>query len=105
GRRTTAVLGEMRELGKEASVEHLRAGRAVARGEIDRLIVVGEAARGIYLGAATHGMPTGAIEFWPDTEGLASRLKSIAGQELILIKGSHGTDLWKVADSLTGEDS
>jgi UDP-N-acetylmuramoyl-tripeptide--D-alanyl-D-alanine ligase len=103
-RGSIAVLGEMRELGPESSVEHLRAGRAVCRQGIDRLIVVGEAARGIYLGAASHGMPAQAIEFWPDTDGLVSHLKSIAGQEFILIKGSHGTNLWKVAEELTGED-
>jgi UDP-N-acetylmuramoyl-tripeptide--D-alanyl-D-alanine ligase len=105
GRGVIAVLGEMRELGKESSVEHLRAGRIVARHEIDRLIVVGEGADGIHLGAAAHGMPSQAIEFWPDTEGLVGHLKSIADQEFILIKGSHGTGLWKVADALVGEDS
>ncbi|MDR1635056.1 MAG: UDP-N-acetylmuramoyl-tripeptide--D-alanyl-D-alanine ligase [Bifidobacteriaceae bacterium] len=105
GRGAIAVLGEMRELGQEAAAEHTRIGRFAARQHLTRLVVVGRAAQNIASGAASNGMAGKDIEFWPDVEGLADHLKSIAGQEFVLIKGSHGTDLWKVADSLIGEDA
>ncbi|MDR0592263.1 MAG: UDP-N-acetylmuramoyl-tripeptide--D-alanyl-D-alanine ligase [Bifidobacteriaceae bacterium] len=105
GRKVIAVLGEMRELGRATSAELLRVGRAVADHHIARLIVAGEPARAIGVGAATHGMASEDIEFWPQTDGLADHLRSIADHGLILIKASNGAQLWKLADSLTGEDA
>ncbi|MDR2567021.1 MAG: UDP-N-acetylmuramoyl-tripeptide--D-alanyl-D-alanine ligase [Bifidobacteriaceae bacterium] len=105
GRGAIAVLGEMRELGKDGASEHTRIGRLAGRAGLERLIVVGEGAQNIASGAASNGLAGKAIEFWPDVAGLAGHLQSIAGQEFILIKGSHGTDLWKVADSLIGKDA
>jgi UDP-N-acetylmuramoyl-tripeptide--D-alanyl-D-alanine ligase len=95
----------MRELGEQSAVAHMRVGRTAARLGVGRLIVAGEAARPISAGAATYGMAAEDIEFWPDTQGLADHLRSITGQDLVLIKGSHGTELWKVADSLIGKDA
>ncbi|MDR2378327.1 MAG: UDP-N-acetylmuramoyl-tripeptide--D-alanyl-D-alanine ligase [Bifidobacteriaceae bacterium] len=103
-RRVVAVLGEMRELGGESQGEHERVGRLAARQGIERLVVVGAGARGIATGAATAGVPAAAVEFWPGAEGLADHLRSTTDkQDFILVKGSNGTELWKVADSLIGD--
>ena len=47
GRRTVAVLGEMKELGEDADASHREVGRAAAELAIDVVLVVGTEARGI----------------------------------------------------------
>ncbi len=51
GRRTVAVLGEMKELGTDHDAGHREVGRAAAAAGIDVVVVVGEAAAGIAEGA------------------------------------------------------
>ena len=46
GRRTVAVLGEMRELGPDAEAEHRAVGALAARLGVDVVVVVGEGAAG-----------------------------------------------------------
>ena len=51
GRRTLAVLGEMRELGEQADAEHRAVGRYAAEAGIDVVLAVGAPAAGIAVGA------------------------------------------------------
>ena len=55
GRRTWAVLGEMRELGDHSLEEHDAVGRLAVRLDIGRLVSVGEGARALHLGASQEG--------------------------------------------------
>ena len=55
GRRTWAVLGEMRELGDETVAEHDAIGRLAVRLDISRLVCVGEGTRVMHLGASNEG--------------------------------------------------
>jgi UDP-N-acetylmuramoyl-tripeptide--D-alanyl-D-alanine ligase len=105
GRTVWAVLGEMRELGAAAVEEHEAVGREAAGLGIGRLITVGEGAKPIADGARDAGMSPEAIEFWPGADGLAQALAQHAGKEhIILIKGSHGSGLWRVAERLTAKE-
>ncbi|MDR1824957.1 MAG: UDP-N-acetylmuramoyl-tripeptide--D-alanyl-D-alanine ligase [Bifidobacteriaceae bacterium] len=104
GHEAWAVLSEMLELGEAAPELHRAVGQLVAELGYARLFVVGEGARPVLSGAAGAGMAPGAVEFWPEAEGLAAylagALAQAAGQEHIVIKGSHGTGLWRVAGQL-----
>ncbi|MDR0627144.1 MAG: UDP-N-acetylmuramoyl-tripeptide--D-alanyl-D-alanine ligase [Bifidobacteriaceae bacterium] len=104
GRGVIAVIGEMLELGPSSLKEHRRVGQMLARQGFERVIVVGEGARAVHTAVSASLGEGQAVEFWPDTDGLVSHLEAVAGQEFILIKGSHGTNLWKVSDQLTLED-
>lgn len=55
GRRTWAVLGEMRELGDAALEEHDAIGRLAVRLDVSRLVCVGEGTRVMHLGASSEG--------------------------------------------------
>ena len=54
GRRTVAVLGEMKELGGDHVAGHEEVGRAVAAAGVDVLVVVGDAAAAIATGARSR---------------------------------------------------
>ncbi|RNM15958.1 UDP-N-acetylmuramoyl-tripeptide--D-alanyl-D-alanine ligase [Nocardioides pocheonensis] len=94
GRRTVAVLGEMRELGAASAEEHRALGRLVRDLEIDRLVVVGEGAREITSGnesAQFHGSVP---------EALAAVRKNVRGSEVVLVKASRAAGLEQVAQGL-----
>ena len=59
GRRTWAVLGEMRELGAASAAEHEQVGRLARRSGVARLVVVGEGARAVHTGALAEGAVDG----------------------------------------------
>ncbi|MDR1799499.1 MAG: UDP-N-acetylmuramoyl-tripeptide--D-alanyl-D-alanine ligase [Bifidobacteriaceae bacterium] len=103
GRPAWAVLGEMLELGPAGPAEHVAAGRLAAELGFARLYAVGEAVRPALQGAADAGMAPQALEFWPDDTGLAAHLMAAARQEFIVIKGSHGSGIWRVAARLAAD--
>jgi UDP-N-acetylmuramoyl-tripeptide--D-alanyl-D-alanine ligase len=101
GRRTWAVLGEMRELGVESAAQHEAIGRLVVDLGIDRLIVVGRAARPM-LGAATaHGSWSGEAIF-VDTVAAAGEVLvgEVASGDVVLVKASRAVGLEAVAETL-----
>jgi UDP-N-acetylmuramoyl-tripeptide--D-alanyl-D-alanine ligase len=94
GRRTVAVLGEMRELGDASAEEHRALGRLVRDLGIDELVVVGEGAREITSGnesAAFHGSVP---------EALVAVRKNVRGSEVVLVKASRAAGLESVAQGL-----
>jgi len=104
GATTWAVVGEMLEMGDESLRAHEDIGIDAVRLGIDHLVVVGEGARAAYVSAVREGS-------WADEaayvatidqarELLADRL---APGDTVLIKGSHGTGLWQLADDLVKE--
>lgn len=104
-----AVFGDMLELGEYAAEEHRLLGEAVGR-HADRLITVGSESANIAAGARAAGMePAQITEIPADVEHgetieaaldaaealLESEVKS---QHAVLIKGSHGMGLYRLAD-------
>ncbi|MDR3360436.1 MAG: UDP-N-acetylmuramoyl-tripeptide--D-alanyl-D-alanine ligase [Bifidobacteriaceae bacterium] len=102
GRRATAVLGAMLELGAASEAAHLAAGELVAKEGYDRLIVAGEEARGIYDGALAAGLAPEAAEIFPSISAadLADHLAATVQDGFALLKASHGTGLWRVGEDL-----
>jgi UDP-N-acetylmuramoyl-tripeptide--D-alanyl-D-alanine ligase len=104
GRRTWAVLGEMRELGEQSAVEHEALGRAVVEHGVSRLVVVGEAARPVLTGASA-ARRTGETEhlFAPDAAAALEALRDgVRTGDVVLVKASRATGLEVVAERLLG---
>ena len=101
GRRTVAVLGEMRELGADAELEHEEVGRLADRLGIDVVVVVGNGARGVYdalvdlrgAGEATRHVGT-------NDEASQWLRKNVAGPDVVLVKASRSGRLEQVAEML-----
>ncbi|MEZ5319389.1 MAG: UDP-N-acetylmuramoyl-tripeptide--D-alanyl-D-alanine ligase [Vicinamibacterales bacterium] len=100
--RRIAVLGEMLELGDAAVALHEACGRAVAQAGIDRLVAVGGAgARAIAAGARGAGLPDDRIDLFDDSTAAAGPVRAlVAPGDLVLVKGSRGTRMERVADRL-----
>jgi len=101
GRRTVAVLGEMRELGEAAEEEHRAIGRLVRDLGIDELVVVGEGARALLTDNESAAF-AGSV-----AEAVAAVGKNVRGSEVVLVKASRAAGLERVAHGLlthTGDD-
>lgn len=111
GRRTWAVLGEMRELGESSAAEHEALGRLAVRLGVDRVVAVGEAARAVYDGAAAQAAeeaeaateaPRPVVVDWaPDAEAALERLApELRPGDSVLVKASRAAGLERVAAAL-----
>jgi UDP-N-acetylmuramoyl-tripeptide--D-alanyl-D-alanine ligase len=104
GRRTWAVLGEMRELGDASTGEHDALGRLAVRLGVNRIVVVGEGARPTQLGAAHEGMGDEAAAWVPDIDAALSLLrKEVEPGDVVLVKASRAAGLERLADALLRE--
>jgi UDP-N-acetylmuramoyl-tripeptide--D-alanyl-D-alanine ligase len=99
GRRTTAVLGYMAELGEFEVTGHEEVGRLAAELGVDRLIAVADGAVPILDGARR-------VESWPgqailaaDQAAAISALNDLRPGDVVLVKGSRYRT-WEVADAL-----
>lgn len=100
-RRTVAVLGEMRELGEDATAAHDGVGRVAVRLGVDRLLVVGDGARAMHEGAVQEGSWGGESTFVADLDGARRVLDELLQPgDVVLVKASNGSGLWKLADEL-----
>ncbi|HWS37126.1 MAG TPA: UDP-N-acetylmuramoyl-tripeptide--D-alanyl-D-alanine ligase [Actinoplanes sp.] len=100
GRRTTAVLGYMAELGEQEVSGHAEVGRLAAELGVDRLIAVAGNARPILDGAAEVPDWTGTARFAADQAGAIEILKAdLRADDVVLVKGSRYRT-WDVADWL-----
>lgn len=95
GRRTVAVLGEMRELGDTAHAGHVEVGTVAATLGIDVVVVVGEAAAGV-----AEGYGPGAVTTAGRDEARAWVRENVSAEDVVLVKASNGAALWVVADEL-----
>jgi UDP-N-acetylmuramoyl-tripeptide--D-alanyl-D-alanine ligase len=101
GRRTWAVLGEMRELGDIAQSEHDAIGRLAVRLDVSRLVVVGEGAKAIHLGAALEGSYGEESLYVPDVAAAARLVvDQVAPGDVVLVKASRAIGLERVAEAL-----
>jgi UDP-N-acetylmuramoyl-tripeptide--D-alanyl-D-alanine ligase len=103
GRRSWAVLGEMRELGDLAAAEHNRVGREAVRLGIDHVVAVGPGAHGVAAGARAVGGGT-VVEVVPDVDATVSLLRErLAPGDVVLVKASRAAGLEAVAAALVEE--
>ncbi len=101
GRRTWAVLGEMRELGADTVAEHDAIGRLAVRLDVSRLVVVGLGARTMFLGAGLEGSWGNEAMFVDDVAGALSVLEDeLAPGDVVLVKASRAAGLERVAEAL-----
>jgi UDP-N-acetylmuramoyl-tripeptide--D-alanyl-D-alanine ligase len=109
GRRTVAVLGEMRELGSSAHEEHRQVGLLADRLGIAVVVVVGSGAKGVYdaLVEAHGGTRDGADAEQRTTRHVETATQAgewlrenVAGPDVVLIKASRSESLERVADML-----
>lgn len=98
GRRTVAVLGEMRELGDEHDAGHRAVGADAARLGVDVVVVVGEAASGIAEGARAGA---GEVIVTAGRDEATAWVRQNAGAEdVVLVKASRGAALEVVAEAI-----
>lgn len=100
--RRIAVLGEMLELGNQATALHEGAGRAAARARVDELVVIGGAAAdGLVTGAVAGGIDRQRIHRFADSATAADAIaRLVQPGDLVLVKGSRGTRTDLVSDRL-----
>lgn len=102
---TTAVLGEMLELGDDSGSLHEQVGRAVAEHRIDRLITIGAGAEPILAGALAGGLdPTAATQV-PDKAAALAALQQLTAADLVLIKASRDIGLETIGEQLLADSS
>ncbi len=101
GGRTWAVLGPMLELGGESAAEHDRIGRLAVRLNVSRLLAVGQEARAVDLAARHEGSWGGESTWVADTAGAGQILDAeLVPGDVVLLKASNATGLWRLADRL-----
>jgi UDP-N-acetylmuramoyl-tripeptide--D-alanyl-D-alanine ligase len=99
GRRTVAILGDMRELGDWSEAAHRSVGDSAA-GRIDLVITVGESSR--WIAAEAEQGKTAVVSF-PDTETAAlEAYRFLLARDLVLIKGSRAMEMERIVDALAG---
>ena len=95
-----AVLGEMRELGRESERGHREVGETAATLGVDHLITIGEVAEFIAQGARTAGLDK--ITSARSTREAAELLGDLAGPgDLVLIKGSRAARTEEVIEQFS----
>jgi UDP-N-acetylmuramoyl-tripeptide--D-alanyl-D-alanine ligase len=106
GRRTWAVLGEMRELGDEALTEHDAIGRLAVRLDVSRLVCVGEGTKVMHLAASNEGSWADESSYVADVDAAIALLRSeVRPGDLVLVKASRSVGLERVAHALLSEVS
>jgi UDP-N-acetylmuramoyl-tripeptide--D-alanyl-D-alanine ligase len=101
-KRRIAVLGEMLELGEQATALHEAVGRAAAIARIDALLTVGGApAAALAEAAIAGGMPRSQVRHFATSDEAAAALAQLAGRgDLVLVKGSRGIRTDRVVERL-----
>jgi UDP-N-acetylmuramoyl-tripeptide--D-alanyl-D-alanine ligase len=99
-KRKVAVLGDMLELGKFSTDEHLRIGEIVAK-TADVLLTVGVRSRNIAKGALAHGMSEENIYQYEDVGRAGRELQNLLQpNDVILVKASQGLRLEKMIEEI-----
>lgn len=105
GRRTIAVLGEMKELGDGGGEEHRQVGRLVAVSSIDVLIAVGGDDAEVMAAAAQQDNPQLAVVRARDRDHALTLTRDlIQSGDIVLVKGSHSVELEHTAQRLAQPD-
>ncbi|MCU0590393.1 MAG: UDP-N-acetylmuramoyl-tripeptide--D-alanyl-D-alanine ligase [Desulfobacterales bacterium] len=89
GSRSLLVLGDMRELGRDAGELHRQVGRAAARSGAAKLLACGDFAADVAAGARQGGMATADITTGSRSDVLAALLLALRAGDWVLVKGSR----------------
>jgi UDP-N-acetylmuramoyl-tripeptide--D-alanyl-D-alanine ligase len=101
GRRTWAVLGEMRELGPESITAHDALGRLAVHLNVSRLVAVGQGTQSIDSGARSGGSCGEESTWVPDTDAAYELLRRhLAPGDVVLLKSSRDAGLRWLGDRL-----
>ena len=102
GGRTIAVLGAMLELGDESEKEHRALASVLAQEHVDILVCVGNGTHELSQAAVREGIECHSVA---DSEQAYTLLCSmIADNDTLLLKGSNGSGVWRIADLFFGKD-
>lgn len=97
--RAVAVLGEMLELGADSENHHRLVGGACLEAGIEVVVTVGQQATPIYQTVLDHAE---AQHCENAEEALRVVRQVLAPGDTVLVKGSNGSGVWKIAEALTG---
>ncbi|MHB8184673.1 MAG: UDP-N-acetylmuramoyl-tripeptide--D-alanyl-D-alanine ligase [Dermatophilaceae bacterium] len=104
GRRTWAVLGEMRELGPGSITEHEALGRLAVRLDVSRVVAVGERTQPIDSGARREASSSEGSVWVPDIDAAYELLRQeLAAGDVVLVKSSHDAGLRWLGDRLVDD--
>ncbi|MCF2705684.1 UDP-N-acetylmuramoyl-tripeptide--D-alanyl-D-alanine ligase [Arcanobacterium haemolyticum] len=98
GRRRVAVLGTMLELGEASDHEHAALAPLLQEAGVDILLCVGEGTASLSSASRELGIETHDATDW--TSALAILDTVSRSGDVILLKGSNGSGVWKIADAL-----
>jgi UDP-N-acetylmuramoyl-tripeptide--D-alanyl-D-alanine ligase len=87
--RSLLVLGDMRELGRDAAALHREVGRLAARNGAAKLLACGDFAADVAAGARQGGMPAADIVIGTRAEVQAALLQALKAGDWLLVKGSR----------------
>ncbi len=101
GLRSVAVLGDMLELGPEASALHREVGAYLAARGVSHLIACGELGRHLAEGARDAGMAPERVVLEPDAPRAGAALKTLAREgDVVLVKASRGMKMERAIEAL-----
>ncbi len=99
--RAIAVVGDMLELGNFSEEAHLRLGKKIGELSIDFLVALGQYASKVVESAVRHGLdPRRARPVATHSEALAVLNQIARSGDWILVKGSRGMAMERIAESL-----
>jgi UDP-N-acetylmuramoyl-tripeptide--D-alanyl-D-alanine ligase len=99
GHRLVVALGDMLELGEGTEAAHREAGRRVAEAGAAEFIGMGRHAEAAVEAARQAGL-AGALHTTTFEDTVAHLLKRLAPGDLVLVKGSRGMRMERIADAL-----
>lgn len=101
GRRTWAVLGEMRELGEASLDEHDAIGRLAVRLDVSKLVCVGAATKVMHLAASNEGSWGDEAMWVADPDAAIALLRDqLRPGDIVLVKASRSVGLERIASAL-----
>jgi UDP-N-acetylmuramoyl-tripeptide--D-alanyl-D-alanine ligase len=105
--RRVAVLGEMLELGVQATALHEEIGRAAAAAGVDVLVAVGgDLASALARSAVGAGMPASTVRRCETSEDAADVVAALVRPgDVVLVKGSRGIRTDRVVERLIAEQA
>ncbi|MFD6464876.1 UDP-N-acetylmuramoyl-tripeptide--D-alanyl-D-alanine ligase [Streptomyces goshikiensis] len=94
GRRTVAILGEMKELGPEAEAGHREVGKLAADSGVGLLVAVGGEHADVLATAAREQNPLLDVIRAADRDAVPAAVEGVlTARDIVLVKGSHSTGL------------
>ncbi len=102
-RRRIAVLGAMLELGEASDSEHAALAPVLREADVDAVVCVGDGIEALRAAASAEGLDV--IEAANPDEALELLDNLFVTGDVVLLKGSNGSGVWRIADALVGEEN